>query len=98
MTIIISLLTLSPLYLPRLVRLGGYIVNLYVFYSYSLIGKLTAFLQLQGFILRHFRHTRLKSKVDNTLTKDVELCINLNIDGTPIVSQSQTHTLKTLVY
>ena len=31
------------------VRLGGSIVNLSEFYSYSLIGKLTAFLQLQEF-------------------------------------------------
>jgi hypothetical protein len=35
-----------------LVRLGGYIVNLSDFYSYSLIGKMTAFLQLQEFSLR----------------------------------------------
>ena len=32
-----------------LVRLGGYIVTLSEFYSYSPIGKLTAFLQLQEF-------------------------------------------------
>ncbi len=32
-----------------LVRVGGYIVNLLDFYSYSLIGKLTVFLQLQEF-------------------------------------------------
>jgi hypothetical protein len=31
------------------VRVGGYIVNLLDFYSYRLIGKLTAFLQLQEF-------------------------------------------------
>ncbi len=31
------------------VRVGGYIVNLSDFYSYRLIGKLTAFLQLQEF-------------------------------------------------
>jgi hypothetical protein len=30
-----------------LVRVGGYIVNLSDFYSYRIIGKLTAFLQLQ---------------------------------------------------
>ncbi len=36
-----------------LVRLGGYIVNLCAFYSYKLIGKLTAFLQLQEFSLRN---------------------------------------------
>ncbi len=32
-----------------LVRLGGYIVNLCEFYSYSLIGKLTLFLHIQEF-------------------------------------------------
>jgi hypothetical protein len=36
-------LTLSPLCLLLLVRLGGYTVNLCVFYFYTLIGKLTAF-------------------------------------------------------
>ncbi len=35
------------------VRVGGYIVNLLDFYSYRLIGKLTAFLQLQEFSLRN---------------------------------------------
>jgi len=34
------------------VRVGGYIVNLLDFYSYRLIGKLTAFLQLQEFSFR----------------------------------------------
>jgi hypothetical protein len=41
------------LYLLLLVRLGGYIVNLSDIYSYRLIGKLTAFLQLQEFSLRN---------------------------------------------
>jgi hypothetical protein len=40
---------ISPSYLLLLVRLGGYIVNLCVFYSNRLIGKLTAFWQLQEF-------------------------------------------------
>ena len=44
---------LSPLYLMYLVRLGGYIVNLFAFYFYRLIGKLTAFLQLQEFSPRN---------------------------------------------
>ena len=35
------------------VRVGGYIVNLLDFYSYRLIGKLTAFLQLQEFRQRN---------------------------------------------
>jgi hypothetical protein len=40
LTIIIVPLTLSPLFLLFLVRLVVYIVNLFSFYSYSLIGKL----------------------------------------------------------
>ena len=36
-----------------LVRLGGYTVTLCAFYFYKLIGKLTAFLQLQELILRN---------------------------------------------
>jgi hypothetical protein len=36
-----------------LVRKAGYIVNLYDFYSYRLIGKLTAFLHLQEFSQRN---------------------------------------------
>jgi hypothetical protein len=46
LTIITTHLTLSFLCQLLLVRLGGYIVNLCVFYFYKLIGKLTAFLQL----------------------------------------------------
>jgi hypothetical protein len=46
-------LPLYPSCLLLLVRLGGYIVNLCDFYSYKLIGKLTAFLQLQEFSLRN---------------------------------------------
>ena len=42
-------LTLSPLYLIFLVRLGDYMVNCCSIYSYRLIGKLTAFLQLREF-------------------------------------------------
>jgi hypothetical protein len=52
LTVIITHLTLLHLCLLLLVCLGGYIVNLCDFYSYRLIGKLTAFLQLQEFILR----------------------------------------------
>jgi hypothetical protein len=40
------------LFLLLQVRLGGYIANLSDFYSYRLIGKLTAFWQLQEFSLR----------------------------------------------
>ncbi len=43
----------SPLYLLCLVRLGDYMVNLCAFYFYKLIGKMTAFLQLQEFTLRN---------------------------------------------
>jgi hypothetical protein len=43
----------SPLCLLLLLRLGGYIVNSLDCYSYRLIGKLTAFLQLQEFSLRN---------------------------------------------
>ncbi len=43
----------------------------------------------------HFLHTsfssQLKVKVGNTLTKDVTLRINLNIDGAPITSRTHTH-------
>jgi hypothetical protein len=48
LTIIITIrLIIYPLCLLSLVRLGGYIVNLCDFYFCKLIGKLTAFLQLQ---------------------------------------------------
>jgi hypothetical protein len=43
----------SPLCLLFLVRLGGYIVHSLDCYSYRLIGKLTAFFQLQEFSLRN---------------------------------------------
>jgi len=52
LTTTITLLTLYHLYLLLLVRLGGYIVNLSDFNSYRLIGKLTAFFELQEFSLR----------------------------------------------
>ena len=42
---------ISPLCL--LVRLGDYIVNLCAFYFHKIVGKLTAFLQLQEFSLRN---------------------------------------------
>jgi hypothetical protein len=98
-------LTLSSLCLILLVRLGGYIVNLCVFYFYKLIGKLTAFLQLQEFILlnlpvassttaaRRSLHSSslTKSKVGNILAKAAVLRIVLNIDGEPIASKSHTH-------
>jgi hypothetical protein len=53
LTIITIPLAQSPLCLLLLVRPGGYIVNSLDSYSYRLIGKLTAFLQLQEFSLRN---------------------------------------------
>ena len=73
---------------------------------YSLIGKLTVFLQLQEFCQvhlaqtnHHFRRSvfssQLKSKVGHILVKDSALRIMLNVDGTPTVSRSHTHPLHT---
>jgi hypothetical protein len=53
LTIIRTLLMISHLCLLLLVRLGDYIVTLYAFYFYKLIGKLTSSLQLQEFSLRN---------------------------------------------
>ena len=36
-------------------------------------------------------HFQLKFKVDNIRAKDTTLCINLNIDDTPITSPAHTH-------
>jgi hypothetical protein len=96
LTIIIILLTLSPVCLLQPVRLGGYIVNLCAFYSYRLVGKLTVAvsgvqLAQHDSGLFHFRRaafsSHLKSKVGSTLAKASFLRINLNLDGAPIVSQ-----------
>jgi hypothetical protein len=62
------------------------------FYFYKLIGKPTAFLQLQEFslhnLLFHFRRatfsSQLKDKVGKILAKAAALRINLNIDVDPI--------------
>jgi hypothetical protein len=79
-------------------------VNLLDFYSYRLIGKLTAFLHLQEFISKqtpvttgqfHFRRTgfasMLKSRVGNILAKAAALRININLDGASIAFKSHTH-------
>ena len=79
-------------------------MNFLDFYSYRLIGKLTAFLQLQEFSQRnqiwehsgfHFRHavfsSILKSRVSSILDKPDSLRINLNLHGTSITSKSHTH-------
>jgi hypothetical protein len=90
------------LYLPLLVRPAGYIVNLSDFYSFRIIGKLTAFFAASGVQLAqlnsgtfHFRlaafSAQLKAKVCSTLDKDAALRINLNIDGAPITSRTHTH-------
>ncbi len=95
-------LTLSPLYLLLFVRLGGYTLNLCSFYFYKLIGKLTSFLELQGFICRNMTLTSSTSVSQpsphiSNLTLGIfalrasTLRIILNIDGTPVSSRSHTH-------
>ena len=81
---------------------GRFTVNLSDFYSYRLKGKLTAFLQLQEFSLRKPTVARstspaafaqqLKSRVGLTLTTESTLRITLNLDGTPIIFKSHTHS------
>jgi hypothetical protein len=63
-------------------------VNLSVFYSYRLIGKLTTFLQLQEFCQSN---QIVDSSTTSVCAKAVTLCINLNLDGAPIPSKSHTH-------
>jgi hypothetical protein len=100
--IITILLTLYPSCLLLLVRLGGYIVNLCDFYSCKLIGKLTAFLQLQEFSLCNLPVTSSTSTTRCSLsTLEQRLTIfslkwwgrriTLIIDGAPLVSRSHTH-------
>ena len=75
------------------------------YYSYSLIGKLTVFLQLQEYSLRNLpvedsitfdvwcslRTVQVKGKVGSTLAKAEALRVNLNIDGASITSRTHTH-------
>ena len=94
---------LSRLCRLLLVPQADYIVNLLDFYSYRLIGKLTVFAvsgvqsaqSNLGSSYFHFRivafSSMMKSKCGNILVKAVSLRINLNLDGTPITSQSYTH-------
>jgi hypothetical protein len=103
LTTTITPLTLYPLCRLLLVRLGGYIANFSDFYSYRLIGKLTAFLHLQEFCqinqtvdsYFHYHRTafsvQLKRKVGLTLVKESVLRITLNLGGGPIISKSHTH-------
>ena len=51
-----------------LVRLVVSIANLCVFYSYSLIGKLTVFLQLQEFNLGNLTVSRSTTPQDGSVT------------------------------
>jgi hypothetical protein len=86
-----------------LVRKAGYIANLLDFYSYRLIGKLTAFFAASGVQSAqstsggffHFRRAAfssgLESKVGLALAKAAALRIVLNLDGAPIASKSHTH-------
>ncbi len=105
LTIITTLLMLSPLCLVLLVRPGDSIVTLYSFYFYKLVGKLTVSLYLQEFTLSNmtvvnygqFHYLRatfssqLTSKCGNIFAKDVALRIILNIDDTPVSSRSHSH-------
>ena len=72
-------------------------MNLCVFYSYRVIGKLTFFYAVsrvqfleddRGMSLFHrvVLSYQLKSKIGNILVKDVVLRVNLNLDGTTITS------------
>jgi hypothetical protein len=70
-----------------LVRPAGYIVNLSDFYSYSLIGKLTAFLQFQEFSFR-------KPTVTSS-TSDARL--SLNSSRTKLVCLSLRQHLYVLI-
>ena len=89
--------------LLSLVRLGGYIVNLSDFYSYTEAHRETdRFFAVSGVQLVqtdrdqfHFRRAafvqQLKSRVGLALGKATALRITLNLDGAPIISKSHTH-------
>jgi hypothetical protein len=74
------------------------IANLSDFYSYRLIGKLTAFLQLQESAIRpwilplpsHGFLCPAQKEVGLVLPKVTTLRITLNLDGVPITSKSHT--------
>ncbi len=85
-TLITFLRTFSSVSQLLVVRLGGSIVNLCVFYSYKLIGKLTVFLKVQEFSL----------KVGNTLVRTVDSRVNLNLHGSPITSRTHQYSPITL--
>jgi hypothetical protein len=81
--------------------LRGYILNLSDFYSYRLIGKLTAFLQFQEFSLHNLPvvsstsaarfSLNFKNRVGLALDKTTSLRITLNLVGVSIISTSHTH-------
>jgi hypothetical protein len=84
-------------------------VNLSDFYSYSLIGKLTAFFTDSGVQLAqsnrdqfHFRRAafaqQLKNRVGLSLANEATLRITLNIDGVSIISKSHTHPSHSQTY
>jgi hypothetical protein len=102
LTIIIVPLTLSPLCLLFLVRLGVYIVNFVRLLFLQAHRETDRFFAASGFQLAqstsgqfHYRRSsfssQIKSKVGNILAKAAALCITLNIDGAPIASSSHTH-------
>jgi hypothetical protein len=77
-------------------------VTLYEFYSYKLIGKLTAFFASSGVQLAQhnrggFHYHRvsssslIKAKTVSILAKASDLRFILNIDGSPIIPKSHTH-------
>jgi hypothetical protein len=102
LTTIITPRQWSLLCLLFVVRLGDYKVNSSDFYSYRLIGKLTAFFATSGVKvpehdrgLFHFHcessSPHLKSRVDLALLKAETLRSILNVDWVSITSKSHTH-------
>ncbi len=100
-TIIFVPLTLSPLCLLFLIRLGVYIVNLCVFYFVRLVEKLTVFLEIQDFRLCNLpmvsstTDTRCSPHSSNlksatSLPRLQHYTLHKNIDGVPIVSKSHS--------
>ena len=72
------------------------VVDIYRFCLQLSLYRLIINKQRSGLLqLFHFHHTafssQIKCKVGNILPKSVTLRINLNIDGSPLVSKSHTH-------
>ncbi len=97
---IITHLTPSHLCLLLFVRLGGYIVNLWDFYSYYSPGNWPIFCSFSSSACSiwpwpvplppHGFHFTGQS-VDLTLTKPADLHSTINLDGARITSKSHTH-------